>query len=536
MKHELHGYRLLVPDLVDRLFSNDVLPKRVEDIYKHLSKSRGPRLYQPGKRDKQGGEKWNGCPDRITVPSKNGDVEGEFARFLRRVTNAIASFVRQPRNRDVTEEFATGTYVRSVVDGVHHKRSPDLLFFDNNDVPKTWATAICPWEIKCNNKKTNKDKGIAQVTEDCRMILENQGDRRFVPSVLMLGYNIELHIFDRAGEVYSEEFDIRTKPQSFLRILTALMFSGKEALGYDPAFTTLPNGTRTITIQGKVYEILERVHHAHGIRGRGTNCWHATCDGKHYAIKDCWMDKTRVSTEADFLTRARNMGVEGVPTLVAEDSPLFRGEKDTTETIRPSLQDPTYRTAFERRDRRQHRRLVLEPFAIPITFFRSLKELIKGFIDAITAHRDLLNMAGILHRDISLNNIMLIDMPDGSRKGLLIDLDYAVVYPEPEDKVPGSAARTGTTPFMAHGVLVARGPVRHQPHWDLESFLYVLIWICIIYSGPNNKRGNIDLEQSRLGGWSTGSFASIADKKGGAMVLSFDQILDEFHEYFADLK
>ncbi|KZT29134.1 hypothetical protein NEOLEDRAFT_1086095 [Neolentinus lepideus HHB14362 ss-1] len=526
---ELYGHRLHIPDLVDRLFPDEVLPKPVKAIYTHLSAS---RLYKPGKR---GTEKWIECPDIITVPSNNGDVKAELTRFLRQVANAIASFVDEPRNREVTEEFSASTYVPSTADDVEHKRSPALLFF-NDGVPRTWETTICPWEIGRNNRKKTKDKVIEQAIEDCSTIFENQDDRRFVPSVLMLGYNIELRIFDRAGEVYSEEFDMRTKPESFLRILTALMFSDREALGYDPAFTTLPNGTRTITIQGKVYEILERVHHAHGIRGRGTNCWHATCDGKHFAIKDCWMDETRVSVEADFLTEAGKKGVKGVPTLVAEDSPLFRGEKDTTQSICPSLQEQSYRKAFERRDRRQHRRLVLEPFAIPITYFRSKKELIKGFIDAITAHRDLLDLAGILHRDISLNNIMLIDMSDGSRKGLLIDLDYAAVYPEPENPAPGFAARTGTTPFMACDLLSANGPVRHQPHWDLESFLYVLIWICMVYSGPNNKRRNFDLGKSRLAGWTGGSFSVISERKSGTMGRLFEKLLGGFPSYFADLK
>lgn len=33
----------------------------------------------------------------------------------------------------------------------------------------------------------------------------------------------------------------------------------------------------------------------------------------------------------------------------------------------------------------------------------------------------------------------------------------------------------------------ATGIVTHQPKHDLESIVYVLIWICVLYSGPNTN-------------------------------------------------
>ena len=86
---------------------------------------------------------------------------------------------------------------------------------------------------------------------------------------------------------------------------------------------------------------------------------------------------------------------------------------------------------------------------MPIWEFRTLKELIGAFINYIegikasilhflllicyylTAHSDLYFLAKILHRDISLWNLMLKDnktlkQPNGQcHRGLLIDLDYA---------------------------------------------------------------------------------------------------------------
>lgn len=91
----------------------------------------------------------------------------------------------------------------------------------------------------------------------------------------------------------------------------------------------------------------------------------------------------------------------------------------------------------------------------------------------------------VLHRDISQSNILLvpIDNKVQDRYGFLIDLDYAA------DVVPdtlvcdstGAPHRTGTLPFMAIDIL--RGEhSSHLYHYDVESFLYVLIWSCI-YDG-----------------------------------------------------
>ncbi|EPQ56343.1 hypothetical protein GLOTRDRAFT_40249, partial [Gloeophyllum trabeum ATCC 11539] len=228
--------------------------------------------------------------------------------------------------------------------------------------------------------------------------------------------------------------------------------------------------------------IHQRLHKSHNLRGRGTSCWRATCEGAAYAIKDYWTDKSRASTEAKLLSKAK--GVEGVPTLVAHDIITFNGKQDTTGLVRKVLDNPLYREQWEIFDIRVHRRLVLMPFAMPIYYFKTKKELIGAFIDTIQAHKDLLEKAKILHRDISISNLMLVAQMETGRKhrrGLLIDLDYATEYPEPEHRQTAQGARTGTTPFMALELLKSGAKVAHKPEWDLESFLYVLIWICVLY-------------------------------------------------------
>ena len=82
----------------------------------------------------------------------------------------------------------------------------------------------------------------------------------------------------------------------------------------------------------------------------------------------------------------------------------------------------------------------------------------------------------LLHRDVSLDNIML---GEDESYGFLIDFDLAV-----ELHSSAGCGMTGTKVFMAVGVL------KNQPHsymHDLESFFWVLYWICIHKTGPSKE-------------------------------------------------
>ena len=91
---------------------------------------------------------------------------------------------------------------------------------------------------------------------------------------------------------------------------------------------------------------------------------------------------------------------------------------------------------------------------------------------------------GILHRDISVGNILVSEDESG---GFLIDLDHAIRVDRAENS--GAPGRTGTRVFMSIGLLrqsdSQRGP--HSFMDDLESVFWVLFWICVHYSGPNSK-------------------------------------------------
>ena len=164
----------------------------------------------------------------------------------------------------------------------------------------------------------------------------------------------------------------------------------------------------------------------------------------------------------------------------------------------------------------------------------AIRELLTTLRDAIKAHRSLYLKGNILHRDVSENNIIITN-PDetGGFAGMLIDLDLAKMLGSGRS---GARHQTGTMEFMAIEVL--RG-IDHTYRHDLESFFYVLLWICarrawereFFCSTVDRPKRNI------LKKWYTGSFDDIADAKKGYMhVDDFEKILMEFPQAFGHVK
>ncbi|KAG1898025.1 uncharacterized protein F5891DRAFT_1240372 [Suillus fuscotomentosus] len=121
--------------------------------------------------------------------------------------------------------------------------------------------------------------------------------------------------------------------------------------------------------------------------------------------------------------------------------------------------------------------MVLGVVGRELSTFRSTRELVNAVADALEAHEDAYHKAGILHRDVSVGNLIVTD--DG--EGLLIDWDLCrkcgTIQKRRHD-------RTGTWQFMSGALL--SDPTKHQDFEDdLESFLHVLTWTSIRYCPSN---------------------------------------------------
>ncbi|KAI9780108.1 MAG: hypothetical protein M1816_003163 [Peltula sp. TS41687] len=103
--------------------------------------------------------------------------------------------------------------------------------------------------------------------------------------------------------------------------------------------------------------------------------------------------------------------------------------------------------------------------------------------------------------------ISLLDSQDKDRHKYLAELKLTTSYEKQyNQKLIKKPDMIGTRPFMAIGALL------DEPHsfmHDLESFFWVLFWICLYYEGPNKERKPIEMFEE----WNYKSPEIVADSK-----------------------
>ena len=78
----------------------------------------------------------------------------------------------------------------------------------------------------------------------------------------------------------------------------------------------------------------------------------------------------------------------------------------------------------------------------------------------------------------------------------------------------------------------------HTFSHDLESLIYVLVWICVLYQAPNEIHSDQTIEQTCLKQWAlaktTNNIQALCDQKLGQLALR--SVLSDFTPYFDPLK
>ncbi|KAI0711842.1 hypothetical protein C8T65DRAFT_807443 [Cerioporus squamosus] len=166
----------------------------------------------------------------------------------------------------------------------------------------------------------------------------------------------------------------------------------------------------------------------------------------------------------------------------------------------PYPQHQTFSWTLAKGQKEAHRersqiRIVVEDIGRPLTKFTSTFELVCAILAAIEGHRTAWETAGIMHRDVSLGNILISSDPD--RKGFLHDFDYSSMeslppgHPSAGSTLEGRASsddprreRTGTYYYMAINILNSANIIHTIKH-DLESFYWVLMWVVLRHTKHN---------------------------------------------------
>ncbi|PHH73748.1 hypothetical protein CDD80_3606 [Ophiocordyceps camponoti-rufipedis] len=404
------------------------------------------------------------------------------------------------------------------------------------------------------------------------VVFAQQPTRRLFHAFYIDGSNMELFVYDRAGVYSSGEFSIRDEPRKFARAIVGYLTMSRLDMGidnfikrtYEDVVSVWDNAGKKATFT------LERLLSS----SAKTTCF--SSDNSSKVVKLSWISESG-SREASLLKLAEYRGVKGVSRLVADRqittiAELRRGlrypRQDSKRQLPSSIQvehdDNPHRSKRQRCDdskvpvepsdltdssdsesdddtekpfyeNKIYQCMVIAPYGRPISHFGSAKELLESMRDAIVAHESLFVRGGILHRDVSPDNILITkpEHADGF-KGILIDLDHAQTNDD-QMSYGRNHMPVGTEPFMGLDVLRRE---EHTYRHDLESFFYCLLWLCAKIAW----RKDADLYSSRpkpsvVQFW-VEELELFVDKKLEQMVLEeeFAKILDEFPPHMEMLR
>ncbi|THV01690.1 hypothetical protein K435DRAFT_654792 [Dendrothele bispora CBS 962.96] len=295
----------------------------------------------------------------------------------------------------------------------------------------------------------------------------------------------------------------------------------------------------------KIVDLKEVVHRAHGTIGRGTTVIRATMKvngvERDVAVKISYPGKNRVA-EDKLVEQARKMA-QGEHSWVQNHLPeiLFSRTYDFAEDM------PENRLAeyFESHDipyERRVLRIIVQDYLDPITKLTDPRAYAQAFFDVLQVHRWLVDHPKILHRDISLQNIML-RRRDDQTYAVLNDFDLS--SPLPLKGGPTSLQRTGTKPYMSPDLLdtdcnTQEAMIPAYRH-DLETIFYVILVFCSQYEGPSKVAKKPKVAKKEFSNWFTSPNQDVAASKRlwitGTREIRPTEFFGEFFEgYLFNLK
>ncbi|KAJ1839993.1 hypothetical protein LPJ70_004838, partial [Coemansia sp. RSA 2708] len=332
---------------------------------------------------------------------------------------------------------------------------------------------------------SEQNRAYWQLSQRTHTLHSAQLNRRFAWGLTVCGTHVRACLFGNDDILTSEVMDVATESgrKQFATLLVNWAMCEDHRLGYDP--TVRYNG-ETGQWEIDVWDDESRVTHTYihertlfdtsSQFGRRTRCFIASAkenSGEQPAqkvlIKDAWApaefpDSEAVRDELSNLRTIRDkLGADD--TLAGTYSHLEAGGVVQQIQTKQRTADDTTESIFADIDA-----AVLED----LKSVRSVDELIVVVSDVMAAHTAIVRRCGILHRDLSTNNIMFCRDDDGMVRGLLIDFDNAVLQSDLHDEQRPD--QIGTFPYMSIGNL-EQSSVKRTALDDWESLIYILCWL-----------------------------------------------------------
>ncbi|GJE92080.1 hypothetical protein PsYK624_082330 [Phanerochaete sordida] len=381
--------------------------------------------------------------------------------------------------------------------------------------------------------------------------------------------------WDRRGAVVTQRFDYVSNPGTLGDFLWRFSHMSDEEQGWDPtvslaskkeatlfqkavnsfirspgshdsaAVRRLPHAERTLDDTGTYPVWKIRVDNAetgestdllvnrpfaghHSLTGRATRAYIAL-DLRHNRLlflKDCWRD-TSTESRPEFQTyqELSKHDIEHVPVaLYGGDVRTDAGQLQETSTQLIAVsQEPWRITVMSDTHALVHHRVVQHIF-YPLECVRGERELVQVIYDVLCAIEQAHRRAGILHRDISLRNVMMTS----EGRGILNDWDFS-------GQKERLGTGVGTWAFMSVGLLT--NPEKLQDvEDDLEAVFWVLLYSTLKHFAPPCpdfplsvfSTETFDLKGRTIGGYD--KRAAIRRKSHKKVEFSCPQLRDLIHD------
>ncbi|KAJ2770554.1 hypothetical protein IWQ56_002121 [Coemansia nantahalensis] len=395
-----------------------------------------------------------------------------------------------------------------------------------------YAMALCLIEAKYSqNGQTDAYEQLARYS---RNIYGSQPHRRFLWGLTVCGTLVRACLLGNDKIYASKVVDVASREgrEQLVGLFVNWSLCESTRVGYDPTMWRDEKGEWTIKVfqggKSHVYGGLKMVFQSYSLLGRRTRCFVGTTKvggaEKQVLIKDCWPrvlkdSAGRLRDEIAFLTDIRDK-LHDVPEVagkypVLEEAGIVqvpgRGPADVDDTTTAAMADlvmPDTAQA-DAMPLREHKRIAMSPVGAPLLAVNSPDELIVAVCDAMVAHTAIVRQCGILHRDISINNI-LVRRTGGKVGGMLIDFDNATRLDV--EHVAAQPDRTGTLPFMSVGNL-ENSKVARTSLDDWESCIYLLCWLGASGVNDDDQKCPRDKPLKQILKWLYGSKDDILTEK-----------------------
>ncbi|KAJ2357431.1 hypothetical protein GGF43_001463 [Coemansia sp. RSA 2618] len=411
--------------------------------------------------------------------------------------------------------------------------------------------------VEAKYSKYDTDIAFKQIIERTRALYWIQCDRRFAWALSVCGSEVRACILLHDAVFASRAMDIGSPSGrlQFIQLLVNWCICDKQQLGYDPTIRhSVTKGRYEIDCfdddnpaRPQAYVMDGVLIADNSVLGRRTRCFLAHLDdGNAVVIKDAWAVASTSPMEDPrseiTLLRTIKKGLQGkkrdymYPEIVRGGHVRVEqhGESviDSTDSILALLEvdrmepenGPEERaTAKEKgpwvtQPLRAHRRIVMAPVGQQLDSVTEEHDLILVLAEAMRCHSGIRKHCGILHRDISMGNILVVPTDDdpttgGKRppSGLLIDFDYAISVGQ--NRKRNRAERSGTLPYMSiHNLENADCERTALDDW--ESLLYMVCWLGTIgLTKDERDKARHAVHRLPINSWQLGTYKEIERAK-----------------------